>query len=320
MAALSDVFGDAIAIAIVCFVVNISMAKLFATKYKYQISPNQELFAYAAGNIVLGFFNGFPACVALSRCAVVETTGGKSQVGGLLASIVVLIVILAVGPLFRTLPNACLAAIIVTAMKNLLLQTRQLPTLWRINKLEFLAWLITFWGVVLLDVDYGLYIGVAAMIFLLIIRSQRYVNETRFFPHVIFFFRARAASLGYLSSAGIYEDKDAYPSAVDIPNIKIFRFEENIFYANVEMFKKLFLKRIDFRVDDQIKAMNNEIAKVEQEYRLRLAKPNKHVEKFKRRFLKNDGLQRDEIIDNGSSETDSNRINDEKQEKVIEFI
>ena len=86
----------------------------------------------------------------------------------------VLIVILAVGPLFRTLPNACLAAIIVTAMKNMLLQTKQIPVLWRINKLEFLAWMITFWGVVLLDVDYGLYIGVAAMIFLLIIRTQKY--------------------------------------------------------------------------------------------------------------------------------------------------
>jgi len=80
MAAISDVIGDAIAIAIVCFVVNISMAKLFATKYKYQISPNQELFSYAVGNIVTAFFNGFPACVALSRCAVVEGTGGKTQV------------------------------------------------------------------------------------------------------------------------------------------------------------------------------------------------------------------------------------------------
>ncbi len=62
-------------------------------------------------------------------------------------------------------------------MKNMLLQTKQLPVLWRINKLEFLAWIITFWGVVLLDVDYGLYIGVIAMIFLLIVRSQRYKNK-----------------------------------------------------------------------------------------------------------------------------------------------
>jgi MFS superfamily sulfate permease-like transporter len=43
MAAISDVLGDAVAIAIVCFVINISMAKLFATKYKYQISPNQVI-------------------------------------------------------------------------------------------------------------------------------------------------------------------------------------------------------------------------------------------------------------------------------------
>jgi MFS superfamily sulfate permease-like transporter len=95
------------------------------------------------------------------------------QIVGILASIVVLIVILAIGPLFRTLPNACLSAIIVTAMKNMLLQTKQLPILWRANKLEFLAWIITFSGVVLLDVDYGLYIGVAVSILLLIIRSQR---------------------------------------------------------------------------------------------------------------------------------------------------
>ena len=91
-----------------------------------------------------------------------------------------LIVILAVGPVFRTLPSACLASIIVTAMKNMLLQTKQLPTLWRTNKLEFLAWIITFWGVILLDVDYGLYIGVAATILLLIIRSQRYVDKASF--------------------------------------------------------------------------------------------------------------------------------------------
>lgn len=56
------------------------MAKLYATKYKYEISPNQELFAYGAGNILTAFFNGFPVCVALSRCAVLEGTGGKTQV------------------------------------------------------------------------------------------------------------------------------------------------------------------------------------------------------------------------------------------------
>lgn len=40
----------------------------------------KELFAYGVGNVVTSFFHGFPLCVALSRCAVVEGTGGKTQV------------------------------------------------------------------------------------------------------------------------------------------------------------------------------------------------------------------------------------------------
>ncbi|CAF1402003.1 unnamed protein product, partial [Didymodactylos carnosus] len=219
------------------------------------------------GTLRLG---GFPICVALSRCAVVEGTGGKTQIVGILASIIVLIVILAVGPVFRTLPNACLAAIIVTAMKNMLLQTKQLPALWRTNKLEFLAWMITFSGVVLLDVDYGLYIGVVATILLLIIRTQR--------PH--------ATSLGCLKS-GIYEDKGAYPGAADIPNVKIFRFEENIYYANIDAFKKLFIKKIDFQVEDQLNLMNEELLCVEREFKAstrQASRPNKQLQYIKQRL------------------------------------
>jgi MFS superfamily sulfate permease-like transporter len=54
----------------------------------------------------------------------------------LIASILVLIVCLAIGPLFSTLPKACLAAIIVVALKNMLLQILQVPQLYKTSKLE----------------------------------------------------------------------------------------------------------------------------------------------------------------------------------------
>lgn len=75
------------------------MAKLFAKKHKYEIKANQvssikhtaaylslifyflkELFAYGVGNIVIAFFRGFPACVGLSRCVILDGVGGKTQV------------------------------------------------------------------------------------------------------------------------------------------------------------------------------------------------------------------------------------------------
>ncbi len=77
--------------------------------------------------MVTACFKGFPACVALSRSAILDGVGGKTQVGsflqvfriiknlnsinfckkvfGLISSVLMLIVCLAVGPLFKTLPN-----------------------------------------------------------------------------------------------------------------------------------------------------------------------------------------------------------------------
>ena len=127
---------------------------------------NQEAFAYAVGNIVSSLFKGFPACVALSRMAILDGVGGKTQVFGLVSSSFVLIVCLAVGPLFKTLPNvqyrfqisfqvfyivfkfvyfqACLAAIIVVALKNTILQITQLPEVLRQSKFEAVCSIFLF--------------------------------------------------------------------------------------------------------------------------------------------------------------------------------
>lgn len=96
---LSIIFGDAVTIAIVSFAINVSMAKLFAKRHKYEIRANQvqkffsseimmnlklrnfkELFSYGIGNVVASFFDGFPACVGLSRCVILESVGGRTQV------------------------------------------------------------------------------------------------------------------------------------------------------------------------------------------------------------------------------------------------
>jgi phage host-nuclease inhibitor protein Gam len=82
------------------------------------------------------------------------------------------------------------------------------------------------------------------------------------------------------------------------------------------MFKKLFTKRIGFRIDDQLKAMNDEIMNVESEYKLRLAKPNKQFMHLKRHFQKDDTKYKDETIENGNIEIDENKILEEKKDKV----
>jgi solute carrier family 26, other len=74
------IIGSSISIAIVSFAINISMAKLFAKKYKYDLDANQELFAFGFGNLFSAFFHGFPSCVGLSRSVILDGVGAKTQV------------------------------------------------------------------------------------------------------------------------------------------------------------------------------------------------------------------------------------------------
>ncbi|KAM6304223.1 prestin isoform 3-T3 [Podargus strigoides] len=99
------IFVDAIAIAIVGFSMAVSMAKIFALKHGYTIDGNQELIALGICNSVGSFFQSFSITCSMSRSLVQESTGGKTQIAGALSSIMVLLVIVAIGYLFEPLPQ-----------------------------------------------------------------------------------------------------------------------------------------------------------------------------------------------------------------------
>ncbi|NXK30317.1 S26A5 protein, partial [Piprites chloris] len=99
------IFMDALAIAIVGFSMAVSMAKIFALKHGYTIDGNQELVALGICNSVGSFFQTFSVTCSMSRSLVQESTGGRTQIAGALSSVMVLLVLVAVGYLFEPLPQ-----------------------------------------------------------------------------------------------------------------------------------------------------------------------------------------------------------------------
>jgi len=227
MSRVGSTVPDAIGAAIVAFAISVSMAKLFGKKNAYEVDSNQELVAYGICNVVSSFFGCFISSASLSRSLVQENVGGRTQLAGVISSILVLIVLLALGPYFAELPNACLASIIIIALKGMFLQFKDLVTLWKIDKHDFLIWLVTFTAAVILDVDLGLMVGVIFSLLTVIFRTQR--------PHT--------CVLGRLPHTDIYKDVTVYNSVQEVDGIKIFRFEASLLYANLEHFtNKLFKK------------------------------------------------------------------------------
>ena len=223
---IPDVIADAFAISIVVFAISVSMGKILAKKYDYEINSNQELIAYAACNIISSFFSAFVSSASLSRSLVQENVGGKTQVVGLVSSALLLLVLLLLGPYFKTLPKCILASIIIIALQGMFRQFFELPKLWKLSKIDFFIWLSTFLATVILDVDYGLLAGVIIGILTIVFRVQR--------PY--------ACLLGQIPETDIYRDVTVYKEAKEFPNIKIFRFENSIFFVSVEHFRNTLYK------------------------------------------------------------------------------
>lgn len=123
--------------AIVSFAINFSLCDLFSKKHKYKINSSQELLAYGTSNIFASFFPCFASGGSLARSCVQNNAGGKTQLVSIVSCIILGFVLAFIAPLFKELPQACLASIIVVALKSLLLQIKDLKFYWKINKIEF---------------------------------------------------------------------------------------------------------------------------------------------------------------------------------------
>ncbi|KAK2825487.1 hypothetical protein Q7C36_019414 [Tachysurus vachellii] len=216
-----DIAGDTIAITFVGYAVSVSLAMIYADKHGYSIHPNQELLAHGISNTVSSLFTCFPSSATLATTNILESAGGYTQLSGLFTSLVVLIVLLLIGPLFYFLPKAVLACINVTSLRQMLLQFQDLPDLWRVSKIDFLVWLVTWLSVVVLNVDMGLAIGVVFSMMTVICRTQR----------------ANCTVLGRASNTEIYRPINNHNKCYEVPGVKILTYNGPIYYGNRSFFK-----------------------------------------------------------------------------------
>uniref|UniRef100_A0AAX7TSK6 STAS domain-containing protein n=1 Tax=Astatotilapia calliptera TaxID=8154 RepID=A0AAX7TSK6_ASTCA len=262
----SGVIGDAFAVAIVGFAINISLSKTFGLKYGYKVDSNQELVALGLSNTIGGFFHCYSVTSSLSRSLVQESTGGKTQVAGVISSIIVLITVLKIGPLFEDLPKAVLSTIVFVNLKGMFKQFMDVSLLWKTNKVDLLVWLVTFISTIVLNLDLGLAVSVAFSMLTFIFRTQL----------------PRYSILGNLPGTELYLDTDTYKEAKEIPGIKIFRSSATIYYTNAEMFLEVLQEKTGIEIGKLLSAKKKRDAKQKR----RQEKEKKKTKKEKKRACK----------------------------------
>ncbi|XP_024149908.1 solute carrier family 26 member 6 [Oryzias melastigma] len=250
----SQIIGDAIAMAIVSYAITISLGKTFGLKYGYKVDSNQELVALGLSNSVGSFFQCYAVTASLSRSLVQESTGGKTQVAGVISSLLVLVMVIKMGSLFEDLPKAVLSTIVFVNLKGMFRQFKDVPLLWKTDKVDLLVWLVTFISTVLLNLDLGLAVSVGFSMLTFIFKTQ--------LPHY--------SILGNVPGTDLYLDTEAYKQAKEIPGIKIFRSAATICFTNAELFLEAFQEKsgVDVRklqMEKKKRAKQEKMAKKEKD-------------------------------------------------------
>lgn len=82
------------------------------TKTKH--NPNKELIGQGIGNSIGALFGGLPGAGATIRTVVNIKAGGKTRLSGMIAGVLLLVILLALGPVASKIPAAVLAGILIT--------------------------------------------------------------------------------------------------------------------------------------------------------------------------------------------------------------
>lgn len=107
-------------IAILGYMEGTTVAKSLASKYRQTINPNRELLAQGLANIISSVTGGFPVSGSLSRTALNHSLGATHWLSGIIAGLGVLATLLFLTPSLSYLPQATLAAIIISAVISLI--------------------------------------------------------------------------------------------------------------------------------------------------------------------------------------------------------
>jgi SulP family sulfate permease len=82
------------------------------TKTKH--NPNKELVGQGIGNSIAAIFGGIPGAGATIRTVINIKSGGKTKLSGMIAGLLLLLILLAMGPVASQIPAAVLAGILIT--------------------------------------------------------------------------------------------------------------------------------------------------------------------------------------------------------------
>jgi SulP family sulfate permease len=215
-------------ITIVGFMESIAVAKVYARRHRYEVVPNSELIGLGAANMASGLFGGYPVTGGFSRTAVNDTAGARTPLASLITAGIVLATIAFFTPLFSSLPNAALGAIIIMAVIGLI-DVAEMRHIAKVKRTDLIGLSVAFFATLILGIELGILVAIIASMLVVFARMSM--------PH--------SAVLGHVAGTTSYRNVARFPEAEVIDGVRILRIDAALSFVNAVNVKKLILSHAD---------------------------------------------------------------------------
>jgi sulfate permease, SulP family len=209
-------------VALSCFVMIIAQsaatARIYAVRHHQRLDEDADLVGLSAANAAAALSGTFVVNGSPTQTAMVDSSGGQSQIAQLATAAVVALVLLFLTRPLQYLPRCVLGAIVfIIAIR--LVDLRGLRSIRRESPGEYILALMTTAVVVIVGVEQGIVLA-------MVVSLLRIVRHS-YHPHTAVLVE---------DEKGIWRMTAAVPGAVTEPGLVVYQFGAALFYANAGRF------------------------------------------------------------------------------------
>ncbi len=169
---IKELAPTALAVTLFALTEAVSISRSLAARSGQLIHGNQEFIGQGLSNIAGSFFSSYVATGSFNRSAVNFQAGAVTPLAAIVAGVVLMAVVPAVGPLGAWLPNATMAGILFMVAWGLV-DWKEIKRILRANRGDAGVLVITFLATLLLELDFAILLGVLASLIVYLHRASQ---------------------------------------------------------------------------------------------------------------------------------------------------
>ncbi|WZZ91715.1 hypothetical protein YC2023_120294 [Brassica napus] len=234
-------------VAVVALTEAIAVGRSFAGIKGYRLDGNKEMVAIGFMNVLGSLTSCYAATGSFSRTAVNFAAGCETAMSNIVMAVTVFVALECLTRLLYYTPIAILASIILSALPGLI-DINEAIHIWKIDKLDFLALIGAFFGVLFGSVEIGLLVAVRINIVVI-----------SFAKIILISIRPGIETLGRIPGTDIFADTDQYPMSVKTPRVLICRVKSALLcFANASSIEERIMRWINEEEEDENTMSNDE--------------------------------------------------------------